>query len=110
SASIEAGHTVTVSVGETLADGLAGNLEKDSITVDILREQRIPMMAVSEDEIRQAIRALFQNHGVIAEGAAATAFAAAGMIETDPPGGAVVTGRNIAGPLVREVVDEGGRT
>lgn len=110
SASIEAGHTVTVSVGETLADGLAGNLEKDSITVDILREQRIPMMAVSEDEIRQAIRALFHDHGVIAEGAAATAFAAAGMIETDQPVVAVITGRNIAWPVLREVLDEDGRT
>ena len=105
STSVEAGHTVEIAVGETLADGLAGNVEPGSVTVDIIRERRIPMCAVSEDEIRAAIRTLFHEHGVVAEGSAATAFAAMGIIETEDPVVAVITGRNIAWPTLRDMLD-----
>lgn len=105
SAGVEAGHTVEVSIGETLADGLAGNVEAGSVTVDIIREQRVPMCAVSEDEIRAGIRALFHEHGLVAEGSAATAYAAMGIIDTDQPVVAVITGRNIAWPTLRGILD-----
>lgn len=105
SASVEAGHTVEVPIGETLADGLAGNVEPGSVTVDIIRERRVPMCAVSEDEIRDAIRALFHEHGIVAEGSAATAYAAMGLIDTDQPVVGVITGRNIAWPTLRGILD-----
>ena len=105
SAGVEAGHTVEVPIGDTLADGLAGNVEAGSVTVDIIREQRVPMCAVSEGEIRAAIRALFHEHGVVAEGSAATAYAAMGLIDTDQPVIAVITGRNIAWPTLRGILD-----
>ena len=88
-----------------MADGLAGNVEPGSVTVDIIRERRIPMCAVSEDEIRAAVRMLFHDYGVVAEGSAATAFAAMGIIETEQPVVAVITGRNIAWPTLREILD-----
>lgn len=105
STSVEAGHTVEIAIGETLADGLAGNVEPGSVTVDIIRERRIPMCAVSEDEIRAAIRTLFHEYGVVAEGSAATAFAAMQIIDTDDPVVAVITGRNIAWPTLRDLLD-----
>jgi threonine dehydratase len=105
SAAVEAGRTVEVPIGETLADGLAGNVEAGSVTVDIIRERQVPMCAVTEDEIRAAIRALFHEHGVVAEGSAATAYAAMGIIETEQPAVAVVTGRNIAWPVLRGILD-----
>lgn len=105
SASVEAGHKVEVPIGETLADGLAGNVEPGAVTVDIIRERRIPMCAVTEDEIRAAIRALFHEHGIVAEGAAATAYAAMGIVDTDQPVVAVITGRNIAWPTLRGILD-----
>lgn len=105
STAVAEGHTVTVPVGETLADGLAGNVEDGSVTVDIIREHRIPMMAVTEDEIRAAIRTLFHDYGIVAEGAAATAFAAMRVLETTQPVVGVITGRNIAWPTLREILD-----
>lgn len=106
SASITAGHTVDIPVDETIADGLAGNVEPGSITVDILRARRIPMLAVSEDEIRAAVATLFHKHGIVAEGAAATAYAAMQILGTDEPVIGVITGRNIAWPLLRQILDE----
>jgi threonine dehydratase len=105
SASVAAGHTVEVQVDETLADGLAGNIEPGSVTVDIIREQGIPIMAVSEDQIQDAIRALFHQYGIVAEGAAAAAYAAMILLETDQPVVGVITGRNIAWPTLREILD-----
>lgn len=105
SASVEAGRTVEVPIGETLADGLAGNMEAGSVTVDIIRERQVPMCAVTEDEIRAAIRTLFHEYGIVAEGSAATAFAAMGLLETEQPVVAVITGRNIAWPTLREILD-----
>jgi threonine dehydratase len=105
SSSVAAGRTVEVQVGETLADGLAGNIEPGSVTVDIIRRARVPMMTVTEDEIRAAIRDLFHTHGIIAEGSAATAYAAMQVIETDQPIIGVITGRNIAWPTLRDILD-----
>jgi threonine dehydratase len=104
SASVEAGRTVDVPVGETLADGLAGNIENGSVTVDVIREQRMPMMAVSEAEIRAALAELFHRHGIVAEGSAAAAYAAMEVIETEQPVVGIITGRNIAWPTLRDIL------
>lgn len=106
SSSVATGHTVEVQVGETLADGLAGNIEPGSVTVDIIRERRIPMMTVTEDEIRAAIRDLFHQHGIVAEGSAATAYAAMQLIDTGQPIIGVITGRNIPWSTLRAILDE----
>lgn len=105
SASVQAGRIVEVPVGETLAEGLAGNVEAGSVTVDVIREQRIPMIAVSEEEIHAALRELFHLHGIVAEGSAAAAYAAMQLIETEQPVVGVITGRNIAWQTLRGVLD-----
>jgi len=98
SAALAAGAVVPIAVGETLADGLAGNLEPGSVTVELIRRYTESVISVSEGEIRAAIRFLANEHGVVAEGAGAVATAAvlAGRVEVSGTVVALVTGRNIA--------------
>lgn len=104
SAAVRAGRQVDVPVGESIADGMAGNIEPGSVSVDIVKRYVRELITVSEVEIREAIRYLALECGVVAEGAGAAATAAvlAGKI----PGRtvAVVSGRNITGSLLDEVL------
>ena len=107
SAGIKAGRTIEIPIGETLADGLAGNVEPGSVTVDILRDGGVEIVGVREEEIREGIRVLFHEHGLVAEGSAATSIAA---LRKRPPRGeghtvALVTGRNISWPVLRHLLD-----
>lgn len=104
STSVAAGRVVDVEVGETLADGLAGNIEDGSVTVDILREHPVEFLAVSETQIRAAIRGLYLDHDLVAEGSAATSYAAMQSVTTSQPVVALITGRNIATDIFREIV------
>lgn len=74
--SLAAGHIVQIDVQPTLADGLAGNLDPDSITFDLVRRHVDGLAAVAESEIRSAIAGLVAEERLIAEGAAAAAVAA----------------------------------
>ena len=99
SAAVAAGRTVPVPVGETLADGLAGNLEPGSITVALVRQHVAEIVAVSEVEIEDAMRLLAREHGFIVEGAGAAGAAAlvAGRVAVEEGMTiAILTGRNIA--------------
>lgn len=104
STAVAAGHVVQVDVEETLADGLAGNLEPGSITVDILAKLNPTFMSVEEPEIVAAIRRLYKEHDLIAEGAAATAFAGMQAIRMNIPVVALLTGRNIARDVLAGIV------
>lgn len=108
SASVVAGRTVDVHVGETLADGLSGNVETGSVTIDILHKQHVRFESVSEEQIRAAIRWLFRTHGLVAEGAAATTIAVRHAGIDLPQDGHIVsliTGRNITWPTLRDILD-----
>lgn len=99
SAAVAAGRTVPVPVGETLADGLAGNLEPGSITVEIVRQHVDEIVAVSEADIEGAMRWLAREHGLVVEGAGAAGVAAllTGKIAVGKGTTvAVLTGRNIS--------------
>jgi threonine dehydratase len=106
STAVRAGELVPVEVGPTLADGLAGNLEPGSITPAILAQQETTLAAVSEEEIREAIRYLAVEHGLIVEGSGAVGVAAqlAGKLPSAAPLVHVLTGRNIALPILRDVL------
>jgi len=106
SAAVAAGRTVHVEVAETLADGLAGNLEQDCITPAIIARYADEITSVSEQEIRRAIRFLASQHGLVVEGAGAVAVAALLAEKVNPTGRtvAVVTGRNIALPALATVL------
>ena len=69
SAAISAGQVTPVQVRPTLADGLAGNLEPGSRTVDLIQEHVHSLVSVTEEQIASGIRYLAREHGLIAEGA-----------------------------------------
>ena len=97
-AAVAAGSVVPVVVGPTIADGLAGNLEQGSITVELVRAHAVGLMTVTEEEIVTAMRFLAAEHGLVVEGSGAVALAAvlAGRVEAvDGATVVVVTGRNI---------------
>ncbi len=73
---LAAGRPVTVEVRETLADGLAGNMEPDSITFDLVRDLVDRVVGLEEPAIASAMQDLLGKEGLVAEGAAATAVAA----------------------------------
>ncbi len=109
SAAVAAGRTVEIEVGETIADGLSGNLEPGSVTVDIIARCAPTLVAVTDDEIRAAIRCLASTAGVVAEGAGAAATAAILAGKVPLLAGdelvALVSGRNIALPRLAAIVE-----
>jgi threonine dehydratase len=95
STAVGAGRVVPIAYGDTLADGLAGNIEPGSVTPSLLASARFT--CVDEAQIRAAMRWLMVNHGIVAEGAGATAVAAvlAGNVPTTSHLVVIVTGRNV---------------
>lgn len=73
--SVKAGKYQTYEKKETLSDGSAGGFENDSITFDICRKLIDDYYLISEDEIKEAIRLMIQQHGKLIEGAAGVAVA-----------------------------------
>ena len=63
-------------VQPSLADGLTGNLEPGSMTFDIVRGGVDRFVAVSEQELSDAVRGLAAEEHLVAEGAGAAATAA----------------------------------
>ncbi|RZQ63831.1 threonine ammonia-lyase [Amycolatopsis suaedae] len=106
SASVAAGTVVDVEIGDTIADGLAGGIEPGSVTVPILAELGVELITVTEDELRTGLRYLAGARNVLAEGAGAAAAAAvlAGKVEPSGTVVAVVSGGNIALPLLADVL------
>ena len=91
----EANEVVETSIGKTLCDGLAGEVEQASF------ERALPvvdrMVLVDEDEVAPAIRALYHRDGVVAEGAGAVGVAAmlSGDLKLEGPAVVVISGGNI---------------
>lgn len=97
-------------VWETLAEALSGEIEADSMTLDILKKYVKRVVLVTETAIETAMRALVFKHGVIAEGGGAVAVAAlmSGAIEVDSrPTVAVVSGGNVDESTLRRVLAGG---
>jgi threonine dehydratase len=60
----------------SLADGLSGPVEENSITIPILRRLVSKILLVTEAQIARAVRYAWQRHDETIEGAAAAALAA----------------------------------
>jgi threonine dehydratase len=108
SAAVTAGHVVRVPVGDTIADGLMGNLEPDSITPTIVRECGVRLVDVAEASIRRSVRELAVTAGLVAEGSSAAALAALrdGLVPADRPVVLIISGRNIATDLLTTILAE----
>lgn len=96
-AAFAAGRVVDVPVPPTLADGLAGCT--DDATFQRARRVVDELVLVTEAEIADAIRTLFNEDGVTAEGSAAVGPAAirAHRVRVNGPAAVIVTGGNIDG-------------
>ena len=103
---LKAGRIVEVEVHPTLADGLAGNMDPETITFDLVRRLVDRMVLAPEAAIAEAIRGLFEQERVIAEGAGATAVAAllSGLPVAGRKVAVVVSGSNIDAELLAGVL------
>ena len=86
-------------IAPTLADGVAGNIERTSITWALCREVAEEIVLVEEDEIADAMRWAVDVPHVLLEASAALGVAAvrAGRVRVEDANVAVVTtGRNVS--------------
>jgi threonine dehydratase len=75
-ASLAAGRIVEVRVRPTIADGLAGNMDPDTITFAIVQRLADAVVTAPEEQILRAIAGLAAEEHLVAEGAGAAAVAA----------------------------------
>jgi len=103
----ETGSTEPMPIAPTLADGVAGNVERDSITWALCRQLVDEVVLVEEDEIADALRWSLEFPHVLLEGSAVLGIAAlrAGRIEAAGRRVAVVTtGRNVSMETLRAAI------
>jgi threonine dehydratase len=106
--SISSGRIVKAYVENTIADGLAGNIEQDSITFPIVQEVVDDWASIEEPELVGGVFEFLDHEGMLIEGAAAAAIAAVSRkhiaIRPKEKVGVVVCGGNIARSEWREIV------
>jgi len=73
---LAAGRIVTIDVGPTLADGLSGNLDPETVTFDIVKRLVSSIMLIAEPALEQAVGGVAREERLIAEGAGAAGVAA----------------------------------
>ena len=110
-AALAAGVITPIDVGETLADGLGGNLEAGAITFEIVRDLVDEIVTVTDAEMAEAIRALAREESESAEGAGIVALAAimtgrVGTAAVHGPVVAVISGANIDADKLRDITRE----
>jgi threonine dehydratase len=96
--SLAAGRITAIVPRPTLADGLAGNLDPESPTFEIVRSTVARVVTVTEEELAGALRGLAEREHLIAEAAGAAAVAAiqSGKVTAERgPLVAIVSGANI---------------
>jgi threonine dehydratase len=106
---LESNSTKPMPIAPTLADGVAGNIERDSITWRMCRQLVDEVVLVDEEQIADAMRWAIEVHHLVVEGSGALAIAALrGRL-----GGlaghrvcAVLTGRNVDAETLRRVLGE----
>jgi threonine dehydratase len=107
--SIRAGNPVPVEEVETLADSLGGGIGLENrYTFNLVREYVDDYLLVSEEEIAEAMRYLYANEGIIAEGGASVGVAAllAGRVD-DVQGNVVcvISGSNVDMELFSRILN-----
>ena len=105
--SLKAGRMIEMESSPTLADTCAGNLDLDSITLALCQEHVDDVVLLTEEEIEQAIRLLFEEHRLVTEGSAALSVGALCQSPDRFRGKKVVLvicGRNIGVELFKRIV------
>lgn len=107
SEALRAGRLIEIEEQETIADGLAGNIEPGSITFPIVQRLVDGIILVSEESTLAAIVRIAREDHLMIEGAAAVSIAA--LADPRIEGGrvaAIITGRNITFDLFERVVSQ----
>ena len=105
-----AGRIVTIDVRPTLADGLAGNLDPETVTFDIVQKLVPQIEVVTEDEVKAAMGGLLLKEKLVVEGAGAVGVAALLARKIVTAGSAivvVVSGANVDASVLRSILLEG---
>ncbi|MFW9959254.1 MAG: threonine/serine dehydratase, partial [Candidatus Odinarchaeota archaeon] len=71
----KAGHWVEAAESDSLAQGLMGGVESDSITLGIIQKYVDRIVLVHESSILEAIRLLYEKESLVIEGAGAASVA-----------------------------------
>jgi threonine dehydratase len=93
--------------GPTIADGLAGNMDPETITFDLVRLYVDGLVQVGEEELRAGIRGLVADEHLVAEGAGIAGVAAVLAGRTDLNGrraAVIVSGANIDTGLLARIL------
>jgi threonine dehydratase len=96
--SLRAGKLIEIAAGASLADGLGGNPDPDTITFELIQRLVDRIVTVSEEQLAAAVAGLVEFEHIIAEGAGAATTAAIVGGRVDVTGrnvGIVVSGANI---------------
>jgi threonine dehydratase len=106
STAIRRDQVVDIEIGDSLADGLIGQIDNPSINWQILRDYGTQLVAVDENEIRHAMQWLFANHGVVVEAAGAVGVAAvlAGKLSIEGTLAVVLSGKNVTAERYAQVI------
>lgn len=105
-ASLAAGRPVSPEYGATLCEGLSGDVDEASLA--LAGEVVDAVVLVPEAAVRRAMRMLFAEEGIVAEGSAAVAVAALleGAVEVEGPAAVVLTGGNVDPARLAAVLSE----
>jgi threonine dehydratase len=106
-AHFQTGSTEPMPVAPTIADGVAGNIERTSITWKLCKRLVDEVVLVSEDAIADAMRWALEVPHVLVEGSAALGIAALQPGIVDVAGrrvAVVMTGRNVTGEALRALM------
>ncbi|WP_420126678.1 threonine ammonia-lyase [Longimicrobium sp.] len=106
-ASLAAGRVVSPPYGPTLCEGLEGDVDDRGLA--LAAEVLDGVVLVTEAAVRRAMRRLFQEEGIVAEGSAAVGAAALleGAVEgIEGPTAVVLTGGNVDGDRLAGILAE----
>ncbi len=105
--SLKAGKIVDVKVKHSIADGIKGCLDHETITFDLIKKYVDKIVLVNEDEIKNAIRIFLEQHHQVVEGAGAVGLAAVLKYRKMFKGkrtAVVISGGNIDVELLRKII------
>lgn len=104
--SLAAGRLVAIDVQPSLADGLTGNLDPDTMTLDIVRDMVDEIVLVDEPVLHDALAGSVAHEHLVIEGAAAAGPAALLSEKIDVNGNValVLTGANIDTPRLIDIL------
>jgi len=105
--SVKANKMLEMETFPTLADTCAGGVDLDSITLELLQKYTDELTLVTEDQITNAIRILFEHHRLVVEGSGALSVGGFLKMKDSFIGKKVVLticGRNIDLDLFKQII------